>query len=102
MITLKETQPTTNASRYLIITSLIKCKNIVLYYLSTYKTGFITMLGKKRREFCLKSTAQIVCDQIFQNKYHEEKTRETKRISLYLGACAVYSKAKIWFISGTP
>lgn len=60
------------------------------------------MPEKKKREFHSKSTAQDVWGQIFRNKYHEEKTRETKEMSLCLGACAAHSEAKIWFVSGTP
>lgn len=38
---LKETQLTTNISRYLIITLLTSYKNNILYYLSTHEIGFI-------------------------------------------------------------
>lgn len=48
MMTLKRTQPTTNASRYLIIISPTSYKNNVLYYFSIYNTGFVTMLRKKK------------------------------------------------------
>ncbi len=60
------------------------------------------MPGKKRHEFHSKSTAQDVWGQIFRNKYHEKKKRETKRMSLCLGAYIAYSETKIWFVSEIP
>ncbi len=101
MMTSRGTQPTTNAFRYLIITSLISYKNNILYYLSTHETDFVTMPEKKRQEFCLKLTAQDMWGQIFQDKYHEEKKRETNGMSLCLNAHSAYSKAKIGFVHKT-
>lgn len=51
------------------------------------------------REFCSKSITQDICGLIFPDKYYEEKKKETKAISLCLGACAAHCKAKIWFMS---
>lgn len=94
-------QPTTDVSRYLIITSPTNNKNNVLYYLSTHEIGFIIIFGKKRQEFCWKLTAQDVWGQKFRDKYHEEKRRETKGIFLCLSACVTHSEAKI-LLSETP
>lgn len=102
MMTPRGTQPTTDASRYFIITSPTSYENNVLYYLSIHESGFVTVPGKKRKEFRSKSTAQDVWGQIFRDEYHEEKGKETRGMSLCLGARAAYSAAKIWFISGTP
>ncbi len=102
MMTSRGTQPTTNVFRYLIITSPTTYENHVLYYLSTHESGFVTMPGKKKQEFRSKLTAQDVWRQIFRDKYHEEKRRETKGMSLCLGAYTTHSETKIWFMSGTP
>ena len=48
MMMMRGTQPTTNASGYLIIKSPTNNKNNVLYYLSTHETSLVIMLGKKR------------------------------------------------------
>lgn len=65
MMTPRGIQLTTNASRYLIITSPTNNKNSVLYYLSTYEKGFITMSRKKKREFCSKSIVDDMLGQLF-------------------------------------
>ena len=102
MMILRGTQPTTNASSYFIIISPTDYENNVLYYLSTHETGFVTVPGKQRREFCSNLTVQDVWGQIFQDEYHEEKRREIKKISLCLDACTAHFEAKIWFVSETP
>lgn len=81
MITPRETQSIINISKYFIITLLISYKNNVLYYLSINKTGFIIVPKKKRWEFCLKSTAQDVWNQIFWNKYYKKKKKKQKECS---------------------
>lgn len=48
MMIQSETQPTTNASKYFIITLLTSYKNNVLYYLLTHDTGFVTVPGTKK------------------------------------------------------
>lgn len=95
MITPKGIQPTINASKYLIITLSTSYKKNVLFYFSTHKIGFVTMLEKKKREFYSKSIAQDMWGQIFRDKYYKEKRKETKRISLCLNTYATYCKAKI-------
>lgn len=95
MMTLRGIQLTTNASRYLIITLSISYKNNVLYYLCTYEINFVIVPWKKKRELHSKLIAQDIYGQIFQNKYHEKKKIETKRMSLYLSAQATHFKAKI-------
>lgn len=95
----RETQLTTNASRYLMIILPTSQKNNILYYFSTHKISFITIPRKKKQKFGLKLTVQDMWCQIFQDKYHKKKKRETKGMCLYLGACVAHSKAKIWFVS---
>lgn len=101
MIIPRETQPTTNASKYLIITSPTRYNNNIPYYFSTHEIGFVTVLEKKKQRFYPKLVAQDVWDQIFRNEYHEEKKRVTKGMSLSWSICIAHSKAKIWFVSET-
>lgn len=48
IMTLRGIQLTINISKYLIIISSTNYKNNDLYYLSTYETGFVTILKKKK------------------------------------------------------
>ena len=75
--------------------------NNVLYFLSTHKNSFISVFGKKGKEFCSQLIEQDVWGQIFFDEYHEEKGRETKDMSLCLQSCITHVDTQIWFISGT-
>ena len=95
-------KPSSDSSRFLIITLPTSYDNNVLYFLSTHESSFVSVPGKKKKEFCFWSIEQDVWGQIFRDKYHKEKTRQIKGMSLFLQACTAYTSAKIWFISGTP
>lgn len=60
MIAESGTQSIINTSKYFIISSSTNYKNNVLYYFSTYKTGFLTMPGTKKKQFRSKSIVQEV------------------------------------------
>lgn len=70
--------------------------------MSTHGTKFISVPGKKKKKFRSQLIAQNVWGQIFRDKYHKEKRRETKGMSLCLHAHTAHADAKIWFVSGTP
>lgn len=102
IMTPKGTKPSSDSSRFLIITSPTSYDNNVLYFLSTHESSFVSVPGKKRKEFRSQSIEGDVWGQIFRDEYHEEKRRETKGMSLCLQARTAHADAKIWFISGTP
>lgn len=81
IIILKQIQPNTNLSRYLIITLSISYKNNVLYYFSTCEIDFIIMYRKKRREFCSKLIIQDIWGNISTLRRKEKKQKEYLYIS---------------------
>lgn len=101
IMTPKGTKPSSDSSKFLIITSPTSYDNNVLYFLSTHESSFVSVPGKKRKEFRSQSIEGDVWGQIFRDKYHKEKRRETKDMSLCLQARTAHADAKIWFISGT-
>lgn len=48
---------------YLIITLPTSYKNIMLYYLSIYKTRFVTLSEKKRHKFCFQLISKDIWKQ---------------------------------------
>ena len=102
IMTSKGAKPSSDLSRFLIITSPTSYDNNVLYFLSTHENSFISMPGKKKKKFCSQSIEQDVWGQIFYNKYYKKKKSERKCMFLCLQACIGHSNAKIWFISATP
>ena len=101
-MTLKGTKSSSDLSRFLIIALPTSYKNNVLYFLSTHKSSFVSVPGKKRKEFCSRSIEQDVWGQIFYNKYHKEKGRKIKDMSLWLQARTAHANTRIWIISKTP
>lgn len=101
-MTPKGMKPSSDSSRFLIITLPTSYDNNVLYFLSTHESSFVSVPGKKRKEFRSQSIEGDVWGQIFCDKYHKEKRRETKGMFLCLQARTTHADAKIWFISETP
>lgn len=51
IIMLKKIQSSSNLCKFLTITSPISYNNNVLYFLSTYKTSFISISRKNKKQF---------------------------------------------------
>ena len=71
IMTPKGMKPSSNLSRFLIITLRTSFNNNVLYFLSTHESSFVSVPGKKKKEFCSQSIERDVRGQIFCDKYHE-------------------------------
>lgn len=89
----KRAKPSSDSSRFLIINLPTSYNNNLLYFKSTHETEFVSVPGKKRKEFRSWSIAQDVSGQISSDMYHKEKRREMKGISLCLHACTAYDNA---------
>lgn len=66
IMTLKAANSTSDSSRFLIITLPTSYDSNFLYFLSIHETGFVNMLGRKKKKNCSHSIAEDVWGQILR------------------------------------